>query len=145
MKKADIKNMKPIFVLGVALLLLTVFSATFLGAGEEPITGFGTEVKYRGSSNTPFGGNFAGKIQTEITICQPTLSELYATGTIIDVANTITRTADFANSFATAAKGAAPLPVPTDGLSAVITASNMATSKFKDETACLSTIGQRYQ
>ena len=145
MKKTDIKDIKPIFALGMILLVLAAFSTLFLEPGEETVTGQATTVKYWGSSNYPYGGQFAGDIQTEVRICQPDLANLYAAGTVIKVADKITSAADFGNSLASAAQLNAPTPIPTNMLDAVISGSRMATTKFKDETACLSSIGQKYQ
>lgn len=131
------------YVLWVALAIVLTMALAAINPGET-VTGYATSVKYYGVSNYPLSSQ-SGKIQTYIKLTQPTISELHVSGVALDVANKITSTADLVSGFVGAVQGDPPYPIPTSGLDAVISGSNALTTKFKEDTQCLSDIGQMYQ
>lgn len=130
-------------VLAGIVLGFLVLGIVSLSPARENLTGSSVYVKYYGVSNYPLNKQ-AGNIQTFVKLDQPTLKNLVYASTTIEVANNIVSAADFVNGAVGLYQGSPPAPVPTNALDAVITAAGYITDYFKQDTACLRKIGEKY-
>ena len=142
MKRAKKKNgLFPLVMAVIIVLVAGLLSAYAVEMGD--VTAHSVYVRYYGVSNYPLNSQ-TGKIQTYVKLDGTTLRNLKYSGGAISVARSIVQVADFGNSMVGLYKGEAPVPVPTSALDAVISAADVLTAKFADDTTCLRTIGRKY-